>query len=419
MSEYKYNTLFTNYAFNKLAKNLVNDGTSTYAYSPYNFLTIKIGNGNNFTDLDKASLSRTLYTLNITDIKVSAGSITFTCEIPEDLEDIEITEIGLFDTINGKDNLFSYSRVQAVKPKDLGYKLVVEINLTLRTVNFYPNLINIVMTPKEFIVRKDLNDLRDAFLWMETNLERIIDFNSEETGKNLAQIYYNQEKKINNSLANFIYSNKYFNLLNKFSHNLKNVFFIKDEPALSFTVRDIADDIASLEVFSGKITSSGDNVQFNSGSTLSFTAELGNFTEGITLLNKESTDDFYFTLRVFESILEFTLNAEPRNITFRYNLTEQELNLLKTSYNTFTVSFNGVISAPIVYMYLNGKLLEGEQDSSPIESVVDKSPYSLRNYNVKGASETPIDLTSIIFLDRAITDDEAYFLYMSQKVRNE
>ena len=104
MPNYLYNTVFTNYALRKLANDLANP---SYAYSPYNLIVVKIGDGDNTIDLDRKNLSRTICALNITDVKVTNTYVTFTCEIPEEVEGVNITEIGLFDIIDCQEKLFT------------------------------------------------------------------------------------------------------------------------------------------------------------------------------------------------------------------------------------------------------------------------------------------------------------------------
>ena len=53
------NTIYTNYALNKISRNIAGD------FENFNFLTIKIGSGDNSLDTSRTDLSTLLYSLKI------------------------------------------------------------------------------------------------------------------------------------------------------------------------------------------------------------------------------------------------------------------------------------------------------------------------------------------------------------------
>ena len=103
MATYLDNTVYTNHALRKICENLIGE------YENFNFLKVKVGSGDNTLSQDRKDLSIPLYTLRINDVTYKDGIVTIICEIPPELADVPITEIGLFDTVMGVDYLFSYS----------------------------------------------------------------------------------------------------------------------------------------------------------------------------------------------------------------------------------------------------------------------------------------------------------------------
>lgn len=419
--EYLYNTLYTNYAFKKLANNLANP---FYTYSPYELFTIKVGDGDNSIDLDKTSLSRALVDLNITSVKTTSNTIIFTCEIPEDIKDINITEIGLFDRVDGVERLFSYSRVDAVKPAELGFELVVEINLALRTINYFPEKIKIRVSKYDYTTKEMLFNLKNMFEYIETNLERIIDFNSTEVGLNKEQVFYEEEERIEDIITNYSCTCKYFNLHNLFSSNLKNCFFIKNNiRKLSYTLTDLVVDSAFIKIYLNTLISSGDSISFNGGTTLSFTAKIGVLLEGkeTPILNKIDGETTYFKIGIEKTSLNFLLKGSDRNYTFSLPLTENELPYYLENFNTYTITFNGDPKNPESHLYINGKELDIIESGIELGEITDFSRCPLKNYITDGDNIVvgeDIQFKNIVFLNKIISEKDIFNLYLAQKEPN-
>lgn len=417
---YLNNTIFTNYALHKLANNLANPD---YLYSPYQFISIKIGDGDNTLNLDKESLSKTLYTLNINNIKITSNTITFTCEIPAEIKDINITEIGLFDKSENGEKLFSYSRVNTIKPSEIGYELVVELNISLKTVNYYPEKIKLRIIEDNYITKEMLNNLKNVFLYVETNLERIIDFNSHEIGLYKEQSFYDFEKNINNILNNYSYANKYFNLYIKYKNNLKNSFFIEDKNFLNYIVKDLVTNTAKINIYLNLLESFGDNINFASPTTLTFTVKLGEILKDkqTPILNKIQNGSIYFNIYIENNKLIFLLQGTDGSYNFSFDLDDSLLPMCEDNYNTYTISFNGDFINPNCNLYLNGTKKSIVQNTDGLESILDYSGYSLKNYYISNdeISIAPdIKFRNILFINKYISDQEAHDLYILQKEFN-
>lgn len=408
MSNFLYDTIFTNYASSKLANKLAGSA------SPLNLIVIKIGDGDNTLSVNKSSLSSAMYTLNVTDAVVSDNSVIFTAEIPEAIKGIKITEIGLFDVSDGRERLFSYSKVDAVKPEDLGYQLVVELNLTLRTVNFNPELLHVQVTESESATKRDYSALEDTFLYIETNLERIIDYNTTEIGKFLPQVIYKNEQALSEILKGSSFASRYFNILNMFGSQVKDCYFISDENFLYYSINDMANSNAYVDIYSNQIKTYGDFINFSGQNTLAFTVKLGKNEINVPIINKISDDEIqdpYFTFNLINGeYLEFKLYGDEI-YSFKCYLSIQELINIQENYNTYTIVLNSM-GAPSANFYINDELMTIDETSARME-VPDNSGYPLRNFVIDdGITKIGQNLAikNIVYLSRLISDLDVHVL---------
>ena len=143
------------------------------------------------------------------------GIITIICEIPPELADVPITEIGLFDTVLGFDHLFSYSKVNIIKPSDLGYELTIVLNLGPKTIDF-PGVTRFKVEGGDYVTISAITDFTDTYLYVTTNLERVIRSNADMIGKNMAEIAYIREKRDISTLRNVTFANMYYSLFAKY-----------------------------------------------------------------------------------------------------------------------------------------------------------------------------------------------------------
>jgi hypothetical protein len=210
MAQFLDNTIYTNHALNKICRNLIGN------YEDFNFLKIKIGSGDNTLDVEKTDISSPLYTLDINEVTYKDGVITIICQIPPELADVPITEIGLFDTVLGNDYLFSYSKVGIIKPENLDYELTIVLNLGPRTIDF-PGINEYYIPIQKYAVKGALNGLADTWKYVSGRLEHMIKSNAEKLNKNIAQKGYVKQLALNEILKDSTYTNLYYSLFGRYA----------------------------------------------------------------------------------------------------------------------------------------------------------------------------------------------------------
>lgn len=372
MAHFLDNTIYTDYALHKICENLAEN------ISNFNFIKVKVGSGDNTLYQNRTDLDTLLYSLTIqnTSYDQDKGILTIRCELPPELADVPITEIGLFDTVMGFDHLFSYSKVNIVKPSDIGYELTIVLNLGPRTIDF-PGLTEFYIPKYEYATAKTLNDFTDTFIFVSTNLERAIRSNAGEIGKNMAEVAYKRQKEIREALRNTAYASFYYSLYNKFRNDLGDVFFIHEPDYLSYDICNYTDTSSYLESYHKIWKANKDNISWHKGpSTLLVMAKLADINTPSTLINKKNERDLYFSMDIQKRTEPFmcyigangleyeTAEYNELVITFysledvyeiRYVFDMRNVGQYINQTMPYAITFNGDFGNPQVRFYFNNE----------------------------------------------------------------
>lgn len=372
MAQFLDNTIYTDYALHKICENLAEN------ISNFNFIKVKVGSGDNTLYQSRTDLDTLLYSLVVqnTSYDQENGVLTIKCELPQELADVTITEIGLFDTVMGFDHLFSYSKVNIVKPSDIGYELTIVLNLGPRTIDF-PGLTEFYIPKYEYATAKTLNDFTDTFIFVSTNLERAIRSNAGEIGRNMAEVAYKRQKSIREALRNTAYASLYYSFYNKFRESLGDVFFIHEPDYLSYDICNYTDTNSYLESYHKIWQANKDNVTWHKGpTTLLILAKLADLNIPSTLINKKNDRDLYFSMDIQKRTEPFmcymgangleyaTAEYNELVITF-YGLDDiYEMRYVFDMRNTgqyinqpmpYAITFNGDFGSPDIHFYFNNE----------------------------------------------------------------
>ena len=365
------NTIYTNYALSKISRNIIGD------FENFNFLKIKIGSGDNTLSTNRQDLSTLLYSLRIKEVYYQDGIITIKCEIPPELAEIPITEIGLFDTILGVEHLFSYSKVEIIKPSDLGYELTIVLNLGPRTIDF-PGVNEFVVHEEEYATRESLNNFEDMFIFMDTNFERIIHSNAKEIGYNMAEIAYSKQLKLNNILKESTYANLYYSLYNMYGSNLTDLFFLDTPNYLSYDILNFANDESFLRTYLDLYDSYEDRISLHDGPVIfAWSMKLNDLSKDSAIFNKKDTTYLYFSIDIQASEevykIETDNNGNPVYLnapyselivtiygpsdtyTLKYVFNDKKKGDYIGQYLPYILTFNGDFEAPEFHLYIDGE----------------------------------------------------------------
>lgn len=130
---------------------------------------------------------------------------------PESLDNCEIREVGIYETVNGEDKLFALSTQQPqLKPAEsLGYLTVVEYYAFLRAQNLSDIYDQILLDPDtQLVTREELDKLISTVAFTESNLMEQINGNSRVIGLNRAE---QLRKEIEKDRNDFSYTSAYDN----------------------------------------------------------------------------------------------------------------------------------------------------------------------------------------------------------------
>ena len=365
MVQYLDNTIYTNYALYKICRNIVED------IEDFHFLKVKVGSGDSTLDANKEELSLTLYSLDVMYTEYKDGVLTIRCELPPELADVPITEIGLFDTINGIEHLFSYSKVNVVKPADLGYELTIVLNLGPRTIDF-PGINEYYIPQYEYATRDLLDDFTSMLLFVDTNLERIIRSNAGVIGYNIPNRVYQRQRQINAMLRNIIDSNIYYSLYNSYDGEISSMYFLQEPNYLSYDIINYADSSSWLDVSYGLWEANTDNITLHNGPcTVWFNAKLSDLDKESTIINKRNDSDLYISINVEKNEETYLITsdgvehkAEFNELVFtfygltsvykvKYILDMNNIGKYIGKYTPYAFTFNGDFTAPDLHVYID------------------------------------------------------------------
>lgn len=365
MAQFLDNTIYTNYALHKICRNLVED------LEDYNFIHVKVGSGDNTLSADRENLSVLLYELVVQLIEYKDGIITIKCEIPPDLADVPITEIGLFDMVMGYEHLFSYSKVNVVKPADLGYELTIVLNLGPRTIDF-PGINEFHIPKYKYVTKSVLDGFVNMFLYVDTNLERIIASNAEVIGYNEVEGVYTKQLELQEHMQNIEYTLLYYSLYSLFGNDLSDLFFLGKPNFLSYNTINFAKDDSFLENKYDLWDSKNDRISFNDGPlVLFFTTQLNSIKEESTIFNKVGDEGVYFSIDTkiceeeymrtntgmekatfYELVL--TIYGQYDSYKIKYIFDEENIGKYTGQQIPYMVVFNEGADGPEVKLFIDG-----------------------------------------------------------------
>ena len=152
-------------------------------------------------------------------------TISLHAVFPEALNNCEIREVGIYETVNGEDKLFALSTQQPqLKPAEsLGYFTVVDYYAFLKSQNLSDIYDQILLDPDaQLVTREELDNLMSTIAFTESNLMEQINGNSRVIGLNRAEQLRKEIESERNNLSYTSAYNNYSLLLN--SINPSDIF---------------------------------------------------------------------------------------------------------------------------------------------------------------------------------------------------
>lgn len=208
----KLTLILTQYGLNRVAEAMSSPSLNLH------LTKIKFGSGNNYeyyipsevqTSL-KGDLGLEFYIFK-KELLEDNLTISFYTMIPENIGGFDIREVGLYETVNGVDNLFAVGTCQPfVKPTTAdNYFIAIDYYIFLKAANFASVYDQITLDSEHALVTDaDMEEMMRTFLFSNANLIQQIGNNSRIIGYNRATQLY---EKIVENKTSFSYLTLYKN----------------------------------------------------------------------------------------------------------------------------------------------------------------------------------------------------------------
>ncbi len=385
VNDNKLNLILTQHGLNRIAE-AISDPSVNIEIS-----NIRLGSGNNneyYTPLESQDSLKGDLGISIPVVEKNlledGQTVSFRSIISENIGNIDIREIGLYENYNGVETLFAISTQQPfVKPSiDYGYIISLDYFVFLKVTSMAEVYDQIVLSPEHNLVSEtDMETFMTTILFNHGNILNQIGNNSRVIGYDRATQLYEIIRKNQQSVC-YTTACKNFGDLNAMLNNSNGVisYWLFDSPQgtkTSYPIVDMSSNRYNLSVSNPNILNSQEYVGLTS--TLTFPANDYFYIEdsGISFPNN-SYYTFIFALEPLVTSATRTLLAQSDYATNSHvfeikensgNSIEVTLFTDKDNYITFRTSpnavpFNGAHSVVIsvnprktntsVIVYING-----------------------------------------------------------------
>ena len=229
-------------------------------------------------------------------------TVSFHAVIPETFQNVEIREVGIYETIDNVDYLFAVSTQQPLlKPLiDLNYLISVDYYAFLKVQNLSEIYDQIILNPdNQMVTEKNLENLMSTILFTENNLMNQINGNTKIIGLNRAQQLYLNILENRKNFGYYSIETNYSSLLSSLNNENEIfsywVFNYPNRTSSNASVVDIGPQNRNLST----------NANINlypcvyNGVTPMLTFDSSSYfllNSSLSFLNEEGTDDISFSI---------------------------------------------------------------------------------------------------------------------------
>ena len=365
------------------------------------FTSIVVSDANFPLSNSSGPIIRAAYEFPIEEISRTNNNVLLKADISSSVH-LNIGNVGLYCRIAGKRYLFSViTGLNIKKGKDLPYELLFHVNLDVNIVNTTVRP-EVILREVEYPTQSYLENVKKVILNSTTDIERCIKKNAVALGYNRPQVFYREEKYLQESIRGWTSVSR-LNLLEK-TMDINPLLFYSTlgETLHSYRLFDLASSIKHnyLEFLDESFIGKDSIISFSSNSTLTVVTNLTDNQDKIILAKiNPDTQETYFKLEFKNNSLEFTLYTEEETYSFSYLIMPEEyarfigINLLNI------IKYNNTI-----LIYLNTDLL-GSLDITETSFIDDSEGFYLTDY-IDNINEASLSFTDILFFDKAFTPGE-------------
>lgn len=292
--------IITQYGLNRIAQAIADPNEELY------LTKIKVGDANfeyyepteNQTSLVNPIPEGEFYILE-KELLEDGLTVSFHTIFPETLQNVEIREVGLYETIDNVDYLFAISTQQPLlKPYiDLKYLISVDYYAFLKSANLADVYDQIILNPdNQGVTEKNLEDLMSTILFTENNLMEQINGNSRVIGLNRAQQLHEKIEENRRDFGYYATYNNYSTLLDYVSVDTIFGYWVFNYP------RKVSSNVSIVDI--GKF-----------GRNFSTNANINTYTQvynGIMPMLRLNSPNYYF----LNEEMDFLNGSKTADISF-------------------------------------------------------------------------------------------------------
>ena len=299
----KLTLILTQYGLNRVA-----EAMSTPSLN-LNLTKIRFGSGNNYEYYTPSEVQTSLkgdlgleFYIFKKELLEDNLTISFYTMIPENIGGFDIREVGLYETVNGVDNLFAIGTCQPfVKPTAAdNYFIAIDYYIFLKAANFASVYDQITLDSEHALVTEpDMEEMMRTFLFSNANLIQQIGNNSRFIGYNRATQLYERITENKTSFSYLTLYKNYASLLGMSSESSIFSFWAFDLSRRMQSQNSIVDLSLNSNYLSTTVPVSSLERVYN-GFMSMFSMKNANFylssSTPVQLFNDVTASDIYFTI---------------------------------------------------------------------------------------------------------------------------
>lgn len=418
------NAIITKYGQNRLNKTM-------YAYSPvydsnnneipdnliydpnFNFTKIMVSNIQVDMDINTTELGNEIYPLYIDSVELHDNVFTVKTTIDKGLEGLYISQIGLYENIDGEDHLFIYGTLNIEKPI-VDYELTLHIEVNLENVQMYRDYVGFEILEPQIAntdsLEKFMGELTKMYQFIQhpiyRNLTALIHpVNSTQTIADSMLTHpinntWDKEVKKQETVEVLDILDKHNNICNIIQPT--NTFMFTHSNLLNYTISNLDNISSYLTVGDSKFTSTNDTCLFTNNNTIVLIGEF-NRNSGI-LLNKinPNTNNFNFKIEI-ENNNDLVMTLGTNEKYLKYVTSNINWGLLNSKLGVHTFTFNN----NTIKYYYNGIEQNGDIIRNNFSGTDTSNGMVLSNYISNGSDYNNTQrLFGTIFFNECLTQQQ-------------
>lgn len=366
------------------------------------FSSILVSDANFMLTNESVPFIGAIYEIPLTEIARTGNNILLKADIPSSVH-LKIGNVGLYCYIAGKRYLFSLiTGLNLNKGKDLPYELIFHVNIDINVVNtsIRPE---IILNEYEMITKSSLEDVKKALLWDDIDIERVIKKNAINLGFNRPQVFYREEKHLQESIRGFQSATRLSNLRNLYDLPPSLFYSSIGETLNSYRLYDLTapEKTLYLDVLDGAFTGSDSIIDLSTPSTLILKTNWADISDRVILAKVNlNSSDIYFVLQLENGSLIFKYYTEEESFSMSYELVPEVISKFLGDKALVIIR-----SENLIKLYLNLEELCSVNITEEVPIYIGDN-FSLTNYIGSAEGSENFSFSDLLYFSKTLTSSE-------------